>query len=103
MTTIVFLSADSMNDALGAAGRTHRALFESLGYDFVDVNLARPDGHQLLNRTLQENPIEFAYSAVGLGADFVGARPDGSQVNLWEANRIPYISFSGDSPVYFFQ
>ncbi len=102
MTAIIFLSGDAMNDALGAAGRAHRPLFESLGHDFVEVNFAKAGAQELLDRTIKTKAIEFAYSAMGMGADIRGTRPDGTEMNLWEAIGVPFISLMGDSPAYFF-
>lgn len=102
MGVIVYLTAGSMNDALGAAGRAHRSLFENLGHDHVEVNLASPRAQELLDATIHGQPIEFSYGAVGFGADLRGRTADGRDVNLWEANQIPFISLNGDSPAYFF-
>src|SRR5271169_247335 len=102
MSTILFLSGLSMNDALGAAGRAHRMLFEELGHSYLEIKLGDPGTQDLLNRTVQDQPIEFAYSVVGMGAAIGGRTADGRDVNFWEANHIPYISLSGDSPAYFF-
>ncbi len=103
MKRVVFLSAQSMNDALGAAGRAHQRLFEELGHRFIEIDFSKPTAQDLLGRTLAEGGIEFAYSVVGFGADFRATRSDGVEVNLWEASRTPYISLTGDSPAYFFQ
>src|SRR5271166_4126057 len=102
MGTILYISGPSMNDALGALGRAHRPLFESLGYDYVEANFAKPGADELLERTLRGQPIEFSYGAVGAGIDLPGRTADGRDVNLWEGNQIPFISISGDSPAYFF-
>ena len=71
MSAILFMSGMSMNDALGAGGRAHRTLFASLGHDLVVVNLADPECKLLLNRTLQEQQVAFAYSGLGMGADIL--------------------------------
>ena len=102
MTSVVILSGRTMNDALGAAGRAHRPLFESLGHDFVEVNFAQPGAQELLNRTIQEKSIEFAYGAAGAGADIHGTTSDGKEHNLWEGIGVPFISLKGDSPAYYF-
>jgi hypothetical protein len=96
------LSGRSRNDALGAAGRAHRELFRRLGYEHVEIDFSKPDAQPLLDRTASEQAVEFAYSPVGMAANMQGAMPDGSRVNYWEANRIPFISLSGDSPAYYF-
>jgi len=102
MTCVILLSGRSMNDALAAAGRAHRELFKGLGYDFVFVNFAQPGAQEHLNQTIQEQSIEFAYGAVGGGADIRGKASDGTEVNLWEGIRVPFISLNGDSPAYYF-
>jgi hypothetical protein len=91
-----------MNDALGAAGRAHRTLFESLGYDFIEVDFAQPGAQELLNRAIQERSIEFAYSVAGVGADMRGTTSAGKELNLWEGIGVPFISLKGDSPAYYF-
>ena len=73
--TIIFLSGHSMNDALRAAGRAHEALFRELGRDFVEVNLSEPGATPRLAQVMQERPVEFAYSVMGMGADIGGKRP----------------------------
>src|SRR6266511_5523313 len=102
MSSVVFLSGRTMNDALGAAGRAHRTLFENLGHDFVEVNFAQPGAQELLNRAIQRKSIEFAYSAAGVGADFRGTTSEGKELNLWECIGVPFISLKGDSPAYYF-
>lgn len=101
MSIVLFLSGRTMNDALGAAGRAHRTLFERLGHDFVEVNLAQPDAQELLNRTVQMPTVEFAYSAAGAGY-LRGTSADGQDRNFWEAIGVPFISLRGDSPAYNF-
>jgi hypothetical protein len=102
MTTIVCLTGNSMNDALRAAGRAHRAMFEDMGHDYLEVEFGMAESQAELARTLQERPIEFAYGAMGMGADFRGRSADGSERNIWEGLRIPFLSLLGDSPAYFF-
>ena len=102
MGTIIFLSGRSANDALGAAGRAHGRQYEALGHDFIEVNLGDSSAHDILNQALERQPIEFAYSAMNLGATLTGKTSDGREVNLWEGIRVPYISLNGDSPAYFY-
>jgi hypothetical protein len=102
MSCVILISGRSMNDALSAAGRMHRQLFESLGHDFIFMNFAEPGAAEQLNSTIREQSIEFVYGAAGGGADMRGATADGKELNLWEAIRVPFISLKGDSPAYFF-
>src|SRR5687768_333087 len=102
MPTVIFLSGQSMNDALGALGRAHRPIFESVGCDFVEIDLSRSDAPSRLSETIQRQPIEFAYSAMGMGSDIAAHTPDRTRVHLGEGNGIPYLSLNADSPAYFF-
>jgi hypothetical protein len=102
MTAVVFLSGQAANDALGAAGRAHRPLFETLGHEFVEVILGQPSAQELLNKMIHEGRIEFAYGAAGMGANMRATTSDGKDVNLWEGIGVPFISLKGDSPAYFF-
>src|SRR5689334_24394341 len=102
MSAVVFISGRAMNDALGAAGRAHRLLYEELGYDFVELNFSQSDSSKLLEETIRHQSIEFVYGVAGMGADTLGKSTDGRDVNLWEALRVPFISLKGDSPAYFF-
>jgi hypothetical protein len=91
-----------MGDALGASGRALRGIFERLGHEFVEIDLSKPNAAGLMNETITNKRIEFALSHVGMAADFAGETSDKRQVNLWAGNAIPFISFFGDSPAYFF-
>ena len=91
-----------MNDALGAYGRSHRPMYENLGHEFIEINFAQSGVKELLDRTIREQHIEFAYGLAGFGSEISGASPDGKELNLWEAIGVPYISLKGDSPAYFF-
>jgi hypothetical protein len=102
MTAVVFLSAQTMGDALGSSGRALRNTFERLGHEFVDVNLGQPNGIETLNRTISGGPIEFVFSYVGMAADFKGTSGDGREMNLWTALGVPFLSLYGDTPAYFF-
>src|SRR5438046_7141912 len=102
MSAVVFLSGQTMGDALGATGRAFRRVFESLGHEFLEVNLAAPNAVQLLDQTINALPIEFVFSFVGMGAYLGGKGADGRETNLWEALGVPFISLNGDSPAYFF-
>ncbi len=101
MSKVLFISGQSMNDALGAAGRAHRPMFERLGYELLEINFALSEADSLLNAAIAEGSIELAFGVMGMGADVGGATPDGKSVNLWQAIGVPFISLYGDSPSYF--
>src|SRR6185312_12474486 len=102
MSTIIFLTGQTMGDACGSAGRSLKTEFESQGYEFLEVNFTRPDPLVFLDRILKSKEIEFAYSFVGFCNALTGATGDGKEVNLWSTLSIPFVSLYGDSPAYFF-
>ena len=102
MANVLFLSGNSMGDALGGSGRELRATFEDLGHQFIEIRLAEPDAFDVLNRAVAAGSIEFAFSHVGVGMELSAKTSDNREVNLWAATGIPFITFYGDSPAYFF-
>ena len=102
MSVVVFLSGITMGDALGSAGRDLGSIFERLGLRFVEISLAKPEAPALLNKMVNEAPIQFVFSFAGMGAEMKGTREDGKETNLWEGLRVPFLSLYGDSPSYFF-
>jgi hypothetical protein len=102
MKTILFISGESRNDALGAAGRAHRPMFEGLGYELIEVNFATSEAQEQLNQAIRAGSIEFAFGVMGMGADIGGITSDGKESNLWEGIHVPFISLFGDTPAYFF-
>jgi len=69
MANVLFLSGNSMGDALGGSGRELRATFEDLGHEFIEIRLAEPDAFDVLNRAVAAGSIEFAFSHVGVGME----------------------------------
>jgi len=102
MSVVLFLSGTTMGDALGGSGRALRQSFADLGHEFVEVNLSQADALDVLNRIIGGGSIEVAFSHVGIGMDLTATTGDKREVNLWTATGIPFISFYGDSPAYFF-
>lgn len=102
MSTVVFLTGQTMGDACGSAGRTLQVEFEQLGYEYLEISLTKPDPLLLLDQTIKQKTIEFAYSFVGVCTDLAGKTADGKEVNLWETIGVPFVSLYGDSPAYFF-
>lgn len=102
MATILFLSAETMGDALGAIGRSFQPLFAEFGHDLLEINFAKPGAVEQLNASLQRGNISFAFAFVGMGADMKGTTSSGAVLNLWDHYGIPFISLYGDTPAYFF-
>ena len=102
MTTVLFLSGQSMGDALGAIGRSCSKTFEDLGFEFLEINFGQPNAVDHFNSILKSRKVEVAFSFVGMGTELLADTSDGKQVNLWEGFGIPFISLFGDTPAYFF-
>ena len=101
-TAVLFLCANTAADALGGLGRAFRNSFERLGHTFVEINFARPDAIDALNRTIKELPIEMVFTFIGMGVELPATTSEGKDINLWEGLRVPVISLYGDSPAYYF-
>lgn len=103
MSTVLLLTGTTMGDALGASGRALRTVFEPMGYRFAEINFSASDAMERLGKAIGlGEEIAFVLTHVGMGMDILGKTPDGRELNLWAGNRIPVISFFGDSPAYFF-
>jgi len=102
MSAIVFLTGQTMGDACGSSGRSLSSEFHHLGYEFLEVDLTKPNPLVPLDEIIKSKRIEFAYSYVGICNDLAAATSDGKTANLWEALGVPFVSLYGDSPAYFF-
>ena len=72
MSTVVFLTGQTMGDACGSAGRTLQVEFEQLGYEYLEIHLTETRSAVTLDQTIKQKTIEFAYSFVGVCADLAG-------------------------------
>jgi hypothetical protein len=103
MTSVVLLSGSSGGDALGSIGRSFRPLFESRGFEFIDINFAGTgNAVALLQEVIQTRKIEFAFSYMSFASDLASKNSEGKTGNLWESLKAPFLSLYGDSPAYFF-
>ena len=68
MSVVLAMVGQSMNDALGAATRAHKPMFDRLGLEFREINFSQPAANELLNQSIKDGDIAFAYSAMGMGA-----------------------------------
>lgn len=102
MSVVVFLSGETMNDALGAIGRGYASMFDALGHDFVEIRLAEPDSLARAGALVQNGDVELVLTFVGMGLAAVARTQDGKEVNYWRAMGVPVISLFGDTPAYFF-
>lgn len=102
MSLVVFLSGETMNDALGAIGRSYASMFDELGHDFVEIRLADPDSFARADALVRKGNVELLLTFVGMGLPAVARMQDGKEVNYWRAMNVPVISLFGDTPAYFF-
>ena len=102
MSAVLFMSGTTMGDALGGIGRSHRGAIESLGHEFIEINLEVEGAANRMNLAIREQPIAFAFAYAGAAANLSATLEGGGIKNFWEALQIPYISLKGDSPAYFF-
>jgi len=91
-----------MGDSRGGIGRSQKDVYSNLGYDFVEVNFAKPDWAETLNRAVASGEVECVVSFMGMAAEMTAQTNKGESVNLWDRAGIPYISLFGDTPAYFF-
>lgn len=103
MSTVLFLTGHSHGDALSAMGSACETLFRAQGLDFLYLDERNP-AHFFasLNRVLDEQPIEFAFSFVSYGTMLPASDENGKSGNLWHETGVPFLSLMGDSPAYFF-
>ena len=102
MSVVLAMVGQSMNDALGAATRAHKPMFDRLGLEFREINFSQPTASELLNQSIKDGDIAFAYSAMGMGGSLRTVTQAGQDLILWEAIEVPFISLMGDTPAYFF-
>jgi len=102
MSAVVFITGQTMGDALGSAGRSLQGEFEELGHEYLEINLAKPDPYVLLDQIIKQKSIELAYSFAGICADLTAKTEDGREGNLWQTLKVPFVTVHGDSPAYFF-
>jgi hypothetical protein len=72
LSVVLFLSGETMGDALGAIGRSFRPLFEEQGLDLVEVACGKPDASAQLDKIVRESQIAFAFSLFGMAASLSG-------------------------------
>jgi hypothetical protein len=103
VSTVLLLSGASQGDALGGIARSFKTLFNAAGYEFTEIHFGRSSNPVAeLNAAIQGGNIAFAFSFMSMGSDLTFKDNSGTQANLWERLRIPFISIYGDSPAYYF-
>ncbi len=100
MSTVVFLSGTSMGDALGGIGRSYKAVFTELGYNFVELSLTSNPAEKLI--TIAKTDVEFVFAFMAIAAHVTADSEAKKNCSIWEMLGTPYISLYGDTPAYFF-
>ena len=99
---VLFLSGSTRGDTLEGIGRSVGREFNAFGIECIEVSL-RDQAHLIENlRQVNFYEVKLIYSWASMGADLMLRQPDGSQVDFWRELGIPFITFHGDSPAYFF-
>jgi hypothetical protein len=103
MRKIVMMNGISQGDTLGGIGRSFEGTCNELGYDFVEINLAKMETVVSDFRCkVLGHKIEFGFGFMGIGSDLSCTDKTGKIGNFWETTSTPFLSFCGDSPAHFF-
>ena len=100
--TVISFSTASRSDGLNAGVNATALMFRSHGYRFENIDL-RQDGWQEKIFDLLRKPEEI-FCAIGLMGMLDSMQvngPHGSS-NLWNEAGVPFLSYFGDHPAYFF-
>jgi len=99
---VLYLSGTTRGATLENIGRSLGRDFGELGLGFIEVSLL--DHEHLLENLKRVNfqEVRLIYSWVSMGLDIKLRQQDGSDVELWKELGVPFVTFHGDSPAYFF-
>jgi hypothetical protein len=99
---VLFLSGTTRGATLEGIGRSFGRNFEELGIGFVEISLL--DQKNLLDNLKRVNfqEIKLVFSWASIGLDIRMLDETGNQLDLWHELGIPFMTFHGDSPAYFF-
>ncbi|HEU5350882.1 MAG TPA: hypothetical protein VFU55_04755 [Terracidiphilus sp.] len=102
MDKVVFLSGTTRGATLEGIGRSLARGFGDIGMECVEISLL--DRENLLRRirSIAFDQVRLVYSWVSMGMDLMMTGANGREFNLWRDLRVPFVSFHGDSPAYFF-
>ncbi|HUD57065.1 MAG TPA: hypothetical protein VMR02_17670 [Terracidiphilus sp.] len=102
MDKVLYLSGTTRGATLENIGRSLGRDFGELGLGFIEVSLL--DHEHLLENLKRVNfqEVRLIYSWVSMGLDIKLRQQDGSDVELWKELGVPFVTFHGDSPAYFF-
>jgi hypothetical protein len=99
---VLYLSGSTRGATLENVGRSLGRDFGALGLGFHEISLTDHE-HFLENlRKVKFEEVKLIYSWVSMGHGIKLRQQDGSDVDLWDDLRIPFVTFHGDSPAYYF-
>jgi hypothetical protein len=99
---VLFLSGTTRGATLESVGRSLGRDFGALGLGFHEISLADEE-HFLENlRKVKFEEVKLIYSWASMGLGIKLRQQDGTERDLWNDLGIPFLTFHGDSPAYFF-
>jgi hypothetical protein len=99
---VLFLSGTTRGDALENIGRSVGRDFGAFDIECVEISLR--DSSQLLDslRRVNLHAVKLVFSFCSMGTDLTLRQANGTEFDLWRELGLPFITFHGDSPAYFF-
>lgn len=101
MNSVVFISGSTRGATLEGIGRSMATGFEAFGLRSIEISLLDPGVIETIHK-IDFSRVRLIFSWAGMGIDIVLNRNDGTSFNLWQTLNIPFVTFHGDSPAYFF-
>ncbi|HEV2215020.1 MAG TPA: hypothetical protein VGR64_07000, partial [Terracidiphilus sp.] len=102
MDKVVFLSGTTRGATLEGIGRSLARGFAAFDLECVEISLLDTENLLRRIRSIAFDQVKLVYSWVSMGMDLRMTGQNGREFNLWKELRVPFVSFHGDSPAYFF-
>lgn len=102
MEKVVFLSGTTRGATLEGIGRSLARGFAEFDLECVEISLLDTENLLRRIRSIAFDQVKLVYSWVSMGMDLRMTGQNGREFNLWKELRVPFVSFHGDSPAYFF-
>jgi hypothetical protein len=99
---VLYLSGTTRGDTLEEIGRSLGRDFGLLDIEFEEVSLRNRPGVIDALRRIDFYRVKLIYSFCAMGMDLPLRQPDGTEFDFWRELGIPFFTFHGDSPAYFF-
>ncbi len=102
MDTVIFLSGQTRGATLEGIGRSLCKAFARLDIAYIEISLLDHAAFLETIKTIDFRKVLLVFSFVSMGMEIPLRREDGSVFDLWQEAGVPFFSFHGDSPAYFF-